>query len=125
MIKCNCFSIDQYVNYKKGLVRVYRCNGTKEREICTCGGDQCKCSEYPEIKAKALKEEANRKMAKKIDNFNKYVENYIGKKYDITGNVYELIDYLFISHSLYFQSVNDDSFLIFNVDKVNLDEYIK
>ena len=121
MIKCNCFSIDQYVNYKKGLVRVYRCNGTKERELCTCGGDQCKCSEYPDVRAKALKKEA----AKKIDIFNEYIKNYIGRKYDITGNVYELIDYLFISHSLYFQSVNDDSFLIFNVDKVNLDEYIK
>lgn len=37
-----------------------------------------------------------------------YVEKFIGKKYDIDGNIYELIDYLSNIHYLYFQSVNDD-----------------
>lgn len=54
-----------------------------------------------------------------------YIEKFIGKKYDIDGNIYELIDYLSNSHSLYFQSVNDDSVLLRRVDKVNLNDYIK
>lgn len=54
-----------------------------------------------------------------------YVEKFIGKKYDIDGKIYELIDYLSNIHYLYFQSVNDDAVLLRHIDKVNLDEYIQ
>lgn len=54
-----------------------------------------------------------------------YVEKFIGKKYDIDGNIYELIDYLSNVHYLYFQSVNDDAVLLRRIDKVNLDEYVQ
>lgn len=54
-----------------------------------------------------------------------YVEKFIGKKYDIDGSIYELIDYLYNSHYLYFHSVNDDTVLLRHVDKVKLDEYIQ
>lgn len=50
---------------------------------------------------------------------------FIGKKYDIDGNIYELIDYLSNTHYLYFQSVNDDAVLLRHIDKVNLDEYVQ
>lgn len=60
-----------------------------------------------------------------MSRLNMYVEKFIGKKYDIDGNIYELIDYLPVSHSLYFQSVNDDAVCLRHVDKVNLDEYIQ
>lgn len=53
-----------------------------------------------------------------------YIEKFIGKKYDIDGSIYELIDYLPNSHYLYFQSVNDDTTLLRHVDKVKLDEYV-
>lgn len=54
-----------------------------------------------------------------------YVEKFIGKKYDIDGKIYELVDYLSNIHYLYFQSVNDDAVLLRHIDKVNLDEYIQ
>lgn len=53
------------------------------------------------------------------------MNTYFGKKYDIDGNIYEFIDYFPNSHSLYFQSVNNDAVLLRHVDKVNLDEYIQ
>lgn len=127
------FTDEEIISSLEVIATTCNCN---ECKIRSGRWGTCNCSETTANAALDLinrqkaeieqwKEEANRKMAKKMYNFNKYIENYIGKKYDITGNVYELIDYLFISHSLYFQSVNDDSFLILNVDKVNLDEYIK
>lgn len=54
-----------------------------------------------------------------------YVNGYIGKKYDIEGNVYELIDFLPLSNTLYFQSVNDDSVAVRKFIDVDLDEYIR
>lgn len=45
--KCDCFHIEHSTPC---------CWGTKEREQCSCGGDRCKCDQYPEIKEKALKE---------------------------------------------------------------------
>lgn len=54
-----------------------------------------------------------------------YVEKFIGKKYDICGDIYKLIGYLPSRHCLYFQSVNDDTRIIHSVDRFNLDEYIK
>lgn len=30
-----------------------RCNGTKERDVCNCGGDVSKCDFYPEKRIKA------------------------------------------------------------------------
>lgn len=38
---CNC--------YDKGY-----CNGTRERDVCSCGGDERYCSFYPEKRKKAL-----------------------------------------------------------------------
>jgi hypothetical protein len=35
------------------------CNGTREQDVCSCGGDRTKCDFYPEVRQKALKEEAD------------------------------------------------------------------
>lgn len=35
---------------------VARCYGTKECDICACGGDRTKCDFYPEAREEALKE---------------------------------------------------------------------
>lgn len=44
MDKCNCY----YEIYGKT-----ECWGTKEREECSCGGDETKCNFYPEKRAGA------------------------------------------------------------------------
>lgn len=44
MDKCSCYDNEQG-----------RCNGTRERDLCSCGGDETLCDFYPEKKAKARK----------------------------------------------------------------------
>lgn len=44
MDKCNCY----HENYNRS-----ECWGTKEREECSCGGDETKCNLYPEKRASA------------------------------------------------------------------------
>lgn len=52
MIKeCNC-----YEQYTDSLGKSFgRCLGTKEIEICGCGGDESKCNFYPERRKKSRK----------------------------------------------------------------------
>ena len=69
MKKCECYfeqerPVFQYGNFTSGYSRatgltttVGYCNGTKERDICNCKGDRCKCDFYPEVRAKAQQEE--------------------------------------------------------------------
>lgn len=40
MEKCNCYHED----YGKS-----ECWGTKERDVCSCGGDETKCNVYPKL----------------------------------------------------------------------------
>ena len=48
MNKCN-----SYIKESNGLgALIPRCYGTKEREICQCGGDESKCDFYPEKRKK-------------------------------------------------------------------------
>lgn len=52
---CDCF---ENVSVKDDTDREYMCyticNGTREREECTCGGNPIKCDFYPSVRAKAL-----------------------------------------------------------------------
>lgn len=54
MDKCECWEQRSIILMKYGKIPVYSpngiqiCNGTKEREECTCGGDVTKCDFYPE-----------------------------------------------------------------------------
>lgn len=50
------------------------CWGTKERDICYCKGDKCKCDIYPDIKQKALKEKQSKQNAKQKDNNLKHIK---------------------------------------------------
>lgn len=80
MQKCECYfeeerPILQYGNFTSGYSRatgltttVGYCNGTKERDICDCKGDRCKCDFYPEIRVKA--QEAHNAKVKKIKDYN-------------------------------------------------------
>lgn len=54
MDKCECLEERSIVLMKYGKIPVYSpngiqiCNGTKEREECSCNGDPIKCNFYPE-----------------------------------------------------------------------------
>ena len=43
-----------YIVERKELVP--RCRGTKECDVCSCGGDESKCDFYPEKREKAISE---------------------------------------------------------------------
>lgn len=49
--KCGCFQkgerIIGWVNNNPITKTFYFCNGTKERDECSCGGDESKCDFYP------------------------------------------------------------------------------
>lgn len=71
--KCNCYVEERHLthytvprnpNYKT----VSRCYGTKEREECSCGGDETKCNFYPEKRAAAQA----RKATEDLDKNKKY-----------------------------------------------------
>lgn len=58
MKKCDCYDVaEEIVDWcadgspKTDLVS--RCFGTKERDMCSCGGDRNKCDFYPEVREKA------------------------------------------------------------------------
>lgn len=66
MKKCECYHevITEAYNSYLDLTRVVKegqCWGTKERDICSCQGDRCKCGFYPHVKQKALKEKQSKK----------------------------------------------------------------
>lgn len=51
MIKCKCWELTDKRMYGDGYnytVPIQICNGTKEREGCSCNGDESKCNFYPE-----------------------------------------------------------------------------
>ena len=64
MKTCDCYEVIKTRQYMRTLITglpigydvdVGVCNGTKEREICGCGGNEAKCDFYPEIRKKARK----------------------------------------------------------------------
>lgn len=57
MKQCDYYCTQKY--YANGYLRSIKqeCWGTKERDECSCGGDRTKCTFYPEIREKALKEQ--------------------------------------------------------------------
>ena len=62
MKKCDCYCVEEkiigwHTPVDPKTTIVYKCNGTRERDECSCGGDRIKCDFYPEVCAKALKEQ--------------------------------------------------------------------
>ena len=60
MKKCKCWEIKyQIVGWYDAETPIFsnnpiqRCNGTKEREECSCDGDESKCNFYPEKRKKS------------------------------------------------------------------------
>lgn len=47
--KCSC-----YVEYETNGFLNGRCNGTREQDLCSCGGDESRCDFYPEKRGEIL-----------------------------------------------------------------------
>jgi hypothetical protein len=62
MKKCDCYYTEEkiigwHTPVDPKTTIVHKCNGTRERDECSCGGDRTKCDFYPEVREKALKEQ--------------------------------------------------------------------
>jgi hypothetical protein len=60
MKKCDCYHIQSTIKYKDDCIPFMAhdgvCWGTREQDICSCGGDRTKCDFYPDVREKAFKE---------------------------------------------------------------------
>ena len=59
MKKCACYCVEEQIigwhtPVDPKIKIVHKCNGTRERDKCSCGGDRTKCDFYPEVREKAL-----------------------------------------------------------------------
>lgn len=80
MVKCNSYHITEETKYltefeqgvrfaktgeliTKEKVKVAHCWGTKNCEPCKCGGDECKCDFYPDVREEARKAAEEKKKA--------------------------------------------------------------
>lgn len=60
MKKCDCYHIQPTIKYKDDCIPFMAhdgvCWGTREQDICSCGGDRTKCDFYPDVREKAFQE---------------------------------------------------------------------
>ena len=61
MKKCDCYCVEEQIvgwtnSGKPKVILVSRCNGTRERDECSCDGDRAKCNFYHSVREKAFKE---------------------------------------------------------------------
>lgn len=88
MNKCDCyFAEEAYEAYRPSNFfnnflyyhpeTLGRCNGTKERDVCSCKGDRTKCDFYPEVREKALKKQEDSKTCSLCRNDKKFKINSI------------------------------------------------
>ena len=85
MKKCDCYCEGERFEYNsiimKGVMNPYNyCNGTKERDECSCGGDRTKCDFYPEVREKAKKEPKGNSI-KAYELLNKFKENLFATEF--------------------------------------------
>lgn len=64
MNKCDCYRVEPEIHCfvdEKGVpiyesINVPRCRGTKESDVCDCGGNKLKCNFYERVRAEAAEE---------------------------------------------------------------------
>lgn len=59
MNKCDCYYTEEQIvgwhtPVDPKIKIVHKCNGTRERDICSCDGERAKCDFYSEVREKAL-----------------------------------------------------------------------
>lgn len=82
MSKCDCYHVESEIHrfvgededFVYGRIDVPRCWGTKEKDVCDCGGDKSKCNFYERVRAEA---EEEKKLSKNKDVFEE-IEDLIG-----------------------------------------------
>lgn len=97
MKKCDCY--DEYIKTKPlynkftGLVessyedKEGHCSGTKECDICNCGGDRLKCDFYDHVKKKAKDEIKEMTEKEELELTRKFISE--------CGLQYELLHYFY------------------------------
>lgn len=75
---CKGYSLEY--NDREGYIS--RCDGTKERDICSCGGDKSKCDFYENVRDEGRLEEKLKETIKKIDD----------KSFNLLEELYKIID---------------------------------
>lgn len=83
MNKCDCYHVDPEIHCfvdengdsVYGNINVPRCWGTKESDVCDCGGDKSKCNFYERVRAEAAEE---KKFSERKDILEE-IENLIGE----------------------------------------------
>lgn len=74
---CECYFEQEVMDsflYDRRLIG--RCNGTKERDECRCGGNPVKCDFYPEIREKARRQTQEYKDAKELEFYRTWIEEH-------------------------------------------------
>nr|DAF49163.1 MAG TPA: hypothetical protein [Siphoviridae sp. ctnpt50] len=74
MSKCDCYHVEPEVHRfvdengdsVYGNINVPRCWGTKESDVCDCGGDKLKCNFYERVRAEAAEEKKNLSTTKDV-----------------------------------------------------------
>ena len=58
MLKCNCYEEFSYCLTSNPPIykTESRCLGTKERDLCSCGGDKTKCNFYSHVREEGYKD---------------------------------------------------------------------
>lgn len=67
---CSSYREECYMdpmNLNPRSIKVGFCNGTRERERCSCKGNRLDCDFYPEVKEKAQKETTEYKIKEAIN----------------------------------------------------------
>lgn len=83
MNKCDCYRVKSEIHCfvdENGVpiyesINVPRCCGTKEKDVCDCGGDKSKCNFYERVRAEAAEE----KNLSKTKNVLEEIEGLIGE----------------------------------------------
>lgn len=83
MNKCDCYHIESEARWLVngdgcavcGTINVPRCWGTKERDVCDCGGDKSNCNFYERVRIEAAEEKKSSERKDVLDE----IENLIGE----------------------------------------------
>lgn len=87
MIKCDCYRVEPEIHCfvdENGIpiyesINVPRCLGTKEKDVCDCGGDKSKCNFYERVRAEAAEEKKNLSTVKDVlEEIEGLIEDYWG-----------------------------------------------
>lgn len=86
MSKCDCYHIESETSWLvggdgsavRGTTNVPRCWGTKERDVCDCGGDKSKCNFYERVRIEAAEEKKSSERKDILDEIESLIGRYWG-----------------------------------------------